>query len=348
MNFPSHLLMYCLFVWLVTLLLTCWMRHYASVNQVLDIPNQRSSHSVPTPRGGGLAIVIGFLIALTVLTIMVSLPMNSTLAMGAGSLVAAIGWLDDHDHVPARWRFMTHLLVASLALILLKGLPLIWIPAPFDGWLNRHLLNLYWLGYPLGVLFLVWCLNLFNFMDGTDGIAASEALFVALALGGFLYPIDSGLSAVCFSLAAASLGFLCWNWPRAKIFMGDVGSGFLGLLLGILMLMAAQQAAVLLYCGLILFGLFLVDATYTLSVRFSTGQKWYDAHCSHTYQRAAKRFGHLAVLLASWGINLCWLLPIAYWVFLHPSHALAGLLVAYSPLLALAHAFKAGQIDQTS
>ncbi|MEY4717987.1 MAG: hypothetical protein RL563_605, partial [Pseudomonadota bacterium] len=171
---------------------------------------------------------------------------------------------------------------------------------------------------------------------------------VALALGGFLYPIHSGLSEICFSLAATCLGFLCWNWPAAKIFMGDVGSGFLGLLLGILILMAAQQAAVLLYCGLILFGIFLVDATYTLIVRFLTGQKWYDAHCSHTYQRAAKRFGHLAVLLASWGINLLWLLPIAYWVFLHPSHALAGLLVAFTPLLALAYAFKAGQIDKTS
>ena len=127
--------------------------------------------------------------------------------------------------------------------------------------------------------------------------------------------------------------------------MGDVGSGFLGLLLGILILMAARQAAVLLYCGLILFGVFMVDATYTLLVRISTGQKWYDAHCSHTYQRAAKRFGHLPVLLATWGINVGWLLPIAYWVFLHPSHALAGLCVAFMPLLILAYAFKAGQVD---
>ena len=345
MTLPIHLLLYCLFFWLLVLLLTGWIRHYALANQVLDIPNQRSSHSVPTPRGGGLAIVIGFLSASSVLVIGAWLPLEDGIALAGAALVAAIGWLDDHGHVPARWRFLTHLLAAGLALALIKGFPLLWVPAPLDSLLQRHLINLSWLGYPVGVLFLVWCLNLFNFMDGTDGIAASEASFVTLVLGGFLYPIDSGLSAVCFGLAATSLGFLCWNWPKAKIFMGDVGSGFLGLLLGILILMAARQAAVLLYCGLIVFGVFLVDATYTLLVRISTGQKWYDAHCSHTYQRAAKRFGHLPVLLATWGINVCWLLPIAYWVFLHPSHALAGLFVAFTPLLSLAYAFKAGQVD---
>ena len=191
---------------------------------------------------------------------------------------------------------------------------------------------------------LVWFLNLFNFMDGTDGIAASEAVFVSGALGGYLYYLDPLSFDVAISLVAAALGFLLWNWPKAKIFMGDVGSGFLGLVLGILILMAARQAAVLLYCGLILFGIFIVDATYTLIYRFLSGQKWYDAHCSHTYQRAAKRFGHLKVLLASWIINLFWLLPISLLVFLHPHYALLGMLLAYLPLLYLAFYFKAGRV----
>ncbi|MDD1622216.1 MAG: glycosyl transferase, partial [Methylococcaceae bacterium] len=117
------------------------------------------------------------------------------------------------------------------------------------------------------------------------------------------------------------------------------------LVLGVLMLMAAQQAAVLLYCGLILFGVFVVDATYTLLVRFFSGQKWYDAHCSHTYQRAAKRYGHLRVLLASWTINLFWLLPLSILVFLHPAYAFIGLLLAYLPLIYLAYRFKAGQVE---
>jgi Fuc2NAc and GlcNAc transferase len=109
--------------------------------------------------------------------------------------------------------------------------------------------------------------------------------------------------------------------------------------------LAAQQAAVMLYCGLILFGIFIVDATYTLLYRFGSGQKWYDAHCSHTFQHAAKQYGHLSVLLVCWAINLCWLLPISLLVFLHPAYALFGLLLAYSPLLYLAYLFKAGHAD---
>lgn len=194
-------------------------------------------------------------------------------------------------------------------------------------------------------MLLVWQVNLFNFMDGSDGIAASEAFFVSSALAGFLYPISQALFYLNGILAAASLGFLMWNWPKAKIFMGDVGSGFLGIMLGMLILMAAHQAPILLDCGLILFGTFVADASYTLLIRFLTGQKWYDAHCSHTYQRAAKRHGHLWVLLANCAINLFWLLPISTWVFFHPSHALLGLLAAYSPLLGLAYYFKAGRAE---
>lgn len=329
----------------LSVLLTGLIRHYALVRNILDIPNQRSSHTFPTPRGGGAAIVLVFLACSVFWYLQRQISLSSIFALNTALIVAVIGFLDDHRHIAARWRFLVHIVAAVTALIYSGSFSVLWVPAPLDSLLRYHIINLSWLGYPLCVLFLVWCLNLFNFMDGTDGIAASEASFVTLTLGGFLYPIDTGLSTVCFSLSAASLGFLCWNWPKAKIFMGDVGSGFLGLLLGILILMAAQQAAVLLYCGLILFGVFLVDATYTLLVRISTGQKWYDAHCSHAYQRAAKRFGHLPVLMTTWSINVCWLLPISYWVFLHPRHALAGLLVAFTPLLAIAYAFKAGQVD---
>jgi Fuc2NAc and GlcNAc transferase len=142
------------------------------------------------------------------------------------------------------------------------------------------------------------------------------------------------------------LGFLVWNWPKAKIFMGDVGSGFLGLLLGALILMASQQLPVLLFCGLILFGIFVVDASFTLFVRFFSGQKWFEAHCSHTYQRAAKVYGHLHVLLACWTINLLWLLPFSIFIFFYPANAFFGLFLAYFPLIYLAFYFKAGQADR--
>ncbi len=327
-------------------LLTGLIRNYALSRQVLDIPNQRSSHTTPTPRGGGLAIVLAFFFACAYLFLSKQLNSHWFLALSTTLFVAFIGFCDDHAHVAARWRFLTHLLAAGLALFFLNGLPVILVPEPFNVIFGQTFVNLGWSGFILGILLLVWSLNLFNFMDGTDGIAASEALFVSSALAGYLYFIDLSLCIVASSLAAASLGFLLWNWPKAKIFMGDVGSGFLGLLLGVLILIAMQQASVLLYCGLILFGIFIVDATYTLLVRFFSGQKWYDAHCSHTYQHAAKRYGHLRVLIVCWAINLLWLLPISLLIFLNPVFALWGCLIAYLPLTVLATIFKAGQ-EQT-
>ena len=321
------------------------IRHYALSHQVLDIPNQRSSHSTPTPRGGGLAIVLAVFCACAFLFLSNQLNPVWFLALSSTLLVAFIGFCDDHAHVAARWRLLTHIFAAGLALYFLNDLPQLLLPQPFNILIGHAYLNLGWFGFLIGVLLLVWSLNLFNFMDGTDGIAASEAVFVSAALAGYLYFIDLTLFSVTSSLAAACLGFLLWNWPKAKIFMGDVGSGFLGLLLGILILMAAQQAAVLLYCGLILYGIFIVDASYTLLVRLFSGQKWYDAHCSHTYQQAAKRYGHLRVLLVCWAINLCWLAPISLLVFLNPGYALWGCLFAYLPLIALAYFFKAGQIE---
>ncbi len=334
-----------LLVFLVSLLLTGLIRYYALSRKVLDIPNQRSSHTTPTARGGGLAIVLAFFSATVFLLFTNELNTSWFYALISTLSVAVIGFCDDHAHVAARWRILVHLCAAMSALYFLNGLPLILVPKPFDAMTGHVLVDLGWLGFLPGAILLVWLLNLFNFMDGTDGIAASEALFVSSSLAGYLYFINQTLFSISLMLAAAALGFLVWNWPKAKIFMGDVGSGFLGLLLGVLILMATQQAAVLLYCGLILFGLFVVNATYTLLVRFLSRQKWYDAHCSHTYQHAAKQYGHLPVLLACWAINLFWLLPISVMVFLYPAYALLGLLIGYSPLFFLAYGFKAGQSE---
>lgn len=324
-----------LIVFLVAVVLTGVIRFYAVSRNVMDIPNQRSSHTAPTPRGGGLAIVLAFFFASIFLFLNQLLLLSHFLALSSCLLVAFIGFCDDHAHIAARWRFLIHLLTALSVLFFLHGFPTLLLP-------GLGLVNLDWFGWILATILLVWFLNLFNFMDGTDGIAASEALFVSSALAGFLFFIDISLFKVTICLAAASLGFLLWNWPKASIFMGDVGSGFLGLLLGVIVLMAAQLSPALLYSGLILFGIFMVDATYTLLIRFGSGQKWHEAHCSHTYQKAAKRFGHLPVLLACWSINLCWLLPISAWVFFYPTFGLLGLLLAYLPLIWLANYFNAG------
>lgn len=326
----------------VSFFMTGALRRYALARSVVDIPNGRSSHSVSTPRGGGVAIVLAFLAAMPVLALANVLPLAVMWALwGAGAGVAAIGFLDDHGHIPARWRLLGHFAGAIWALIWLDGLPpLSLFGASFD---------LGWLGHLLAAVYLVWLLNLYNFMDGIDGIASVEAICVCLG-GALLYGMlgfsDSPQSfawVMPMLLAAAVAGFLCWNFPPARIFMGDAGSGFLGITLGILSLQAAWVAPKLFWSWLILLGVFVLDATWTLLRRLLRGDKVYEAHRSHAYQYASRQFGkHLPVTLAVLGINLLWLLPIAFWVGLGKLDGLLGLLVAYLPLVLLAVKFKAG------
>src|SRR5207253_813322 len=140
---------------------------------------------------------------------------------------------------------------------------------------------------------LLWLLNLFNFMDGIDGIAAGEAVFVSLSVAAAALASGSGDRSVwlAFIVAGAALGFLRWNWPPARIFMGDVGSGFLGFMLGSLSIIAHQKWRVPVSVPLILLGVFVADATTTLLCRIFRGEKWYASHRSHAYQRLSQRFG---------------------------------------------------------
>jgi len=147
-------------------------------------------------------------------------------------------------------------------------------------------------------------------------------------------------------LTAAVAGFLFWNFPPARIFMGDAGSGFLGITLGVMSLQAAWVAPQLLWSWLILLGVFIVDATFTLLRRLLRGDKVYEAHRSHAYQYASRRFGrHLPVTLAVAALNLFWLLPIALWVGWSGLDGLVGLAIAYAPLIGLALKYKAGELE---
>lgn len=188
--------------------------------------------------------------------------------------------------------------------------------ATFDSiWL---FLDLGLLGSVLAAFYLVWLLNLYNFMDGIDGIASVEA--ISVCLGGallFLFVGEFKVAQVTLVLAAAVMGFLFWNFPSARIFMGDAGSGFLGIVLGIQSLQAAWIAPQLLWSWIILLGVFIVDATFTLLRRLIRGEKVYEAHRSHAYQFASRHYGrHLPVTLAVFAINFVWLLPFAVLVAL--------------------------------
>lgn len=318
--------------WLGTWLL----RTYALRRSILDIPNQRSSHSTPTPRGGGMAIALSFLLVLPLLVLCGWLEQRLAMVLlVGGGAVALVGFLDDHRHVPARWRLLAHLLSAAWALYWLGGLP--------ELQLGDSAYNIGWLGVPIGILYLVWLLNLYNFMDGIDGIAAVEAIIVCLGAAAIAVLVDNWqLALLPVLLATAIAGFLYWNFPPAKIFMGDVGSGFLGFILGVLSLSMAWAHPKLLFSWLILLGVFMVDASWTLLRRLLRGEKIYEAHRSHAYQHASRIAGrHLPVTLTVALINLFWLLPLAIWAALG-GNAVLLLAVAYLPLLGLAVKYRAG------
>lgn len=319
----------------LSFVLTGLMRRYALYRQLLDHPNERSSHSAPTPRGGGVAIVMAFIAGLVLGE---SVSAAATIALiGGGMGVALVGFIDDHGHIAARWRLLAHFCCAAWILY--------WIGVPRFEWMGVAA-DIGPAAAVLAALYLVWMLNLYNFMDGIDGIAGIEALTVGVGgtavywLAGGSMGSDVDLPAL---VAAASLGFLLWNFPPARIFMGDAGSGFLGLMLGAVSLQAAIARPGLFWCWLVLLGVFIVDATLTLIRRLLRGERVYEAHRSHAYQHASREFGaHRPVTLAVAALNLFWLLPWAMAIASGRVDGVVGLVVAYIPLLVLALRFKAG------
>lgn len=321
----------------VSWLLTTAARRYAIAAHMLDHPNTRSSHSVPTPRGGGVAIVATFVLAMTVLWALELCPPRLLAALLAGVLpVAVVGFMDDHAAMAARWRFSVHIVATLAAIALVGGVP----PVPIFGWS----VNLGWFGVALITLYMVWMVNLYNFMDGIDGIASIEAITVALG-GALTWWLATGTPywflPVLF--AACVFGFLLWNYPPAKIFMGDAGSGAIGMVIAVFSLWAAQEVQPVFWSWFILIGCFMVDATTTLVRRVRRGDKFNEAHRSHAYQYASRKHGsHAKVSLAVGAINTLWLLPLAIAVALGALDGVVGLIVAYAPLVWLVFHYKAG------
>ncbi|WP_426234024.1 MraY family glycosyltransferase [Pseudomonas sp. TWP3-2] len=321
--------------------LTAFLRRYALSRSLIDIPNQRSSHTIPTPRGGGVAIVLTFLCGLSVLFYQGQTTVTALIALaGAGGITAVIGFLDDHGHIAARWRLLAHFLAAGWGVYWIGGLPPLMV-----GGIS---IELSWFGHLLALVYLVWMLNLYNFMDGIDGIAGVEA--VTICAGACLIYWLGGISEMAWLpglLAICAAGFLCWNFPPAKIFMGDAGSGFLGIILGLLALQAAWIDPGLIWVWLILLGVFIVDSTFTLMRRLLRGDRIYEAHRSHAYQFASRKFGkHLPVTSMVGVINVLWLLPIALCVNRFKVDGALALVIAYLPLIWLAVKFRAGELEE--
>jgi Fuc2NAc and GlcNAc transferase len=317
------------------------VRRYA-LRRLLDVPNDRSSHAMPTPRGGGLgfALVHVASIFLAASYAMVRPELFAAL-VGGGIVVSLVGFLDDHGHVSASLRLACHFTVFAWAIWWLGGLP-----AVDFGW---GPVNLSWLGSALLMLYLAWFLNLFNFMDGIDGIAGmqaatmcgSAALLVAHAGQDWRDALPLWL------LVAATVGFLSWNWPPAKVFMGDVGSGYLGYVLGVLALWTVVEGWLTPWVWLILGGAFLADATVTLVVRARSGVRVTSAHCSHAYQRLSRRYGsHRVVTTGFFLVNLFWLAPWAWVATTRPAMGAMASVLSLVPLFFAAARLGAGRPDQ--
>jgi Fuc2NAc and GlcNAc transferase len=313
--------------------MTAWLLRHSPVSRLLDQPNSRSSHSAPTPRGGGLSIVAVTIAGAVLLCSMGKLSLEPAVALVLGGLcVAAVGFWDDMRSAPIAVRMSVHVGAALLAVYCLGGASSLRI--------GGHLVDLGTAGSVLMVLAIVWTLNLYNFMDGIDGLAASEAVFVllsgaglALILGG-ASPVEVAAPLIA---GAACLGFLVWNWPPASIFMGDVGSGFVGYAIAVFAIESSRSGAVNIYAWLILGGVFLVDSTLTLFRRLLRGERVYQAHRTHGYQWMARRWGsHRRVTAAVVFVNVLWLLPCAALAVKSPSRAPWICALALAPLGAAA------------
>jgi Fuc2NAc and GlcNAc transferase len=329
-----------------SMLLTQAIRRIALTRGLLDMPNERSAHTTPTPRGGGGAIVLAATAGFVLLHTLHSLDAALLVALlGGGLAVAIVGLIDDRRPLPAALRLLVHFIAATWAIAWVGGLPALEI----DG----RVLIPGAVSTILAALGIVWVLNLFNFMDGIDGIAASEATFVALS-GAMLttaasVSVSGGVAAAAFVLGASCVGFLRWNWPPASIFMGDVGSGFLGYVIAVLALAAARQSPIALWVWLTLGGVFFIDATVTLLRRLLRGERIYEAHSSHAYQCLARRWGsHRRVTVAVAMVNVIWLLPCAFLATRHPDRAVAIVVVALVPLVALAIAAGSGRRENAT
>jgi glycosyltransferase WbpL len=293
--------------------------------QVLDHPNERSSHQRPTPHGGGLPMMLAFLSGLACAALLGTQwsPVYLSLAAGAVFLML-LGLLDDLRSLAVRSRLALYSLVCVSSVVLLLD--------PFAV-ASPMILGL----AVIAAFGLLWMLNLYNFMDGIDGIAGVQCFLAccSVALLSWLGGGDVQYALFCLLLAAAHVGFLVWNWPPARLFMGDAGSVPTGYLLGALALAGAVGGQLNLGAWLILLAAFITDTSYTLIKRMLTGQPFTSPHREHAYQRLSRQWGgHLPVDLAVIALNGLWLFPLAWTSTLWPKFSILLVILAYLPLLA--------------
>ena len=300
----------------------------------LDAPNERSAHTNPTPRGGGCAIWLAYSVGLVILALLGHIEIITLIAfLGSGSLAMLSGLLDDFNKhgVKAETRLVLHVIAVVWAILWLGGIKQIQIGSIVWQW-----------GYAEQILLalaMLWIINITNFMDGLNGLAASEIIFVSGTAGMLAWASGDTVNLLlCALLLATTTGFLPWNIRQAKIFLGDSGAYFLGMTIALLALTSAQTGSVPPWCWMILFAVFLGDSAVAKIRRMAENIKaWKEPHDTHAYNHLSRYWNsHGKVSLAICAVNILLLAPLAILAWAYPYWGVAIAFITLSAMILLA------------
>jgi len=304
---------------------------FAIKKNILAIPKDRSLHSVDIPKGGGIIIGATFLGGLLLLLVIDIAPSELAVALlGGGGILVIVGFIDDLREVEPLVRFAIQFLVSFWALYWLGGMPEIGI----GSWTLKQS----WILHILGSLGIVWFINLFNFMDGVDGMLASNtSLFSLVGASVLLWTGHSSVSVILILLIASLTGFLIYNWSPAKVFMGDSGAAFIGYTLAVVALYSVSEGMLNFWTWIILMGYFVADTTTTMVIKIATVPGWfYEEHKSHAYQQLALMWkDHRQVTLAVLGITAFWMTPLALLSLRIQQNTVIIAIIALAPIVIL-------------
>jgi UDP-N-acetylmuramyl pentapeptide phosphotransferase/UDP-N-acetylglucosamine-1-phosphate transferase len=291
--------------------------HYARRRALVDLPGRRRSHATPTPRGVGISIVVAALASILALAHFVPAAASGLRLCVPIALIALIGWIDDHRPLPVLLRLAVHIL--AVAIFLQPLLAAAFAPQGSVTQLDTSSWQIAGIIALLGFV-CVWSINLHNFMDGIDGLLAMQAIFVLVALAVLCQRYEISPHGVQIAFwAAAVAGFLPFNFPHARAFMGDVGSGSVGFLIAIAAIWQNSSPYTAALSGVVATSAFVADASCTLLSRMLCGRRWYRAHREHLYQWMTRTgMSHARVVAWYMGWNLLVVVPVLYWMNLRP------------------------------
>ena len=299
---------------------------------ILANPGYRTLHESPTPRGGGLIFSLVFVFCILIFGGVYELSNQIFYIFGVGGFIATLfGFIDDIKNIRVKTKLIIQLFLSAWTIYWLDLGELFLL-----GWMPIFMI------IPFILIFMVWIMNAYNFMDGVDVMAASGAIFISLTLAIVLFLTNGSVEVIYIFILLAIVvsGFILFNWPPATIFMGDAGSVFLGYIFGSLLLFTVLNNDISVWIWLTVFGYFFADTTVTQIMRVILGRKWYLAHRSHAYQNLARMTNsHLKVTGGVTLYNLVWIFPLTLWSALQPGMGFIAAILAIAPALVVAYKY---------